>query len=139
MPRLATTDIDIARCFDVLAELRPHLCRETFVQTIREMQADGFNLVYLTDGNDVVAAAGYRIYTNLYMGKHCYVDDLVTATVQRSKGYGEQLIKWLRDQAREAGCAHFHLDSGTHRGQAHKVYFAQGFTIASYHFSEELK
>ena len=38
MPRLATTDIDIARCFDVLAELRPHLCRETFVQTIREMR-----------------------------------------------------------------------------------------------------
>ena len=117
MPRLATTDIDIARCFDVLADLRPHLCRATFVQTIHEMQADGFNLVYLTDGSDVVAAA----------------------TVQRSKGYGEQLIKWLRDQAREAGCAHFHLDSGTHRGQAHKFYFAQGFTIASYHFSEELK
>jgi len=25
-----------------------------------------------------VAAAGYRIYTNLFMGKHLYVDDLVT-------------------------------------------------------------
>lgn len=138
MPRLATTDKEIARCFDVLAELRPHLRRETFVETVRDMQADGFNLVYLTAGHDVVAAAGYRIYTNLHMGKHCYVDDLVTATVHRSKGYGEQLIKWLRDQARVMGCKHFHLDSGTHRGQAHKFYFAQGFTIASYHFSEEL-
>jgi len=75
----------------------------------------------------------------LFMGKHCYIDDLVTASAHRSKGYGEKMIAWLRHQARQAGCDFLHLDSGTHRGRAHKFYFDQGFTIASYHFSEALK
>jgi len=29
-------------------------------------------------------------------------------------------------------------DSGIQRSQAHKFYFAQGFTIAGYHFTEAL-
>ena len=48
------------------------------------------------------------------------------------------MIHWLRNKAIDAGCNYIHLDSGTHRAQAHKFYFKQGFTIASYHFSEEL-
>jgi len=72
------------------------------------------------------------------MGKHLYIDDLVTAESQRSKGYGETLVRWLRELAIKEGCTYLHLDSGTHRGRAHKFYFEQGFTIASYHFSEEL-
>jgi GNAT superfamily N-acetyltransferase len=103
------------------------------------MQVDGFKLAFTQKEGEIVAVAGYRIYTNLYMGKHCYVDDLVTAQAHRSKGYGEEMVNWLRGQARQADCQYFHLDSGTHRGQAHRFYFAQGFTIASYHFSEELK
>ena len=103
------------------------------------MQKEGFNLTFLQVDSQVVAVAGYRIYSNLHMGKHCYVDDLVTASAHRSKGYGEKMITWLRAQALQAGCGVFHLDSGTHRGRAHKFYFEQGLTIASYHFSEELK
>ena len=56
-----------------------------------------------------------------------------------SDGIGQQLLQWLRDIAVSEGCQFFHLDSGTHRGHAHKFYFEQGLTIASYHFSEKLK
>jgi GNAT superfamily N-acetyltransferase len=139
MPELAITDREIENCFDVIAELRPHLSRNSFLTTVRNMQVDGFKLAFTQKEGEIVAVAGYRIYTNLYMGKHCYVDDLVTAQAHRSKGYGEEMVNWLRGQARQADCQYFHLDSGTHRGQAHRFYFAQGFTIASYHFSEELK
>ncbi|MDA8782148.1 GNAT family N-acetyltransferase [Porticoccaceae bacterium] len=139
MPELAITDREIENCFDVIAELRPHLSRNSFLTTVRNMQVDGFKLAFTQKEGEIVAVAGYRIYTNLYMGKHCYVDDLVTSQAHRSKGYGEEMVNWLRGQARQADCQYFHLDSGTHRGQAHRFYFAQGFTIASYHFSEELK
>ena len=140
MPKPAITDSDIERCFDVMSELRTHLQRDTFLATVRHMETEGYRLAFIDEqerGN-VVAVAGYRIYTNLFMGKHLYVDDLVTANSQRSKGYGEQMVQWLREQAKNNGCRFFHLDSGTHRGAAHKFYFKQGFTIASYHFSEEL-
>ena len=138
MPRHATTDEEILNCFEVMAELRPHLKKEDFLELVREMESDGYKLVFIEEDGAVVAVAGYRIYTNLFMGKHLYVDDLVTAGKIRSKGYGERMIKWLRDQAIHADCNYFHLDSGTHRGQAHKFYFKQGFTIASYHFSQQL-
>jgi GNAT superfamily N-acetyltransferase len=142
MPKQATSDSDIERCFDVMHELRTELMRDTFLDTVRAMEQDGYKLAFIEDSIDdtptVVAAAGYRITTNLFMGKHLYVDDLVTVQKSRSKGYGEHLIKWLREQALNADCNYFHLDSGTHRDQAHKFYFRQGFKIASYHFSERL-
>ena len=139
MLKQAETDQEIERCFEVMVELRPRLKRQGFVTTVRAMEQEGFKLAYLEDDNQIVAVAGYRIATNLFMDKHLYVDDLVTASKVRSKGYGEQMINWLRAEAKKAGCNVLHLDSGTHRGQAHKFYFKQGFTIASFHFSEGLE
>ena len=138
MPRDAETDAEIQKCFDVMSELRTHLTRDDFLENIRHMESEGFRLAYIEDVEGIVAVAGYRIYTNLFLGKNLYVDDLVTSASARSKGYGEQMLDWLRDKARKAGCRSYHLDSSTARGQAHKFYFNQGFTISSYHFSEQL-
>lgn len=138
MPQRAKTDAEIEACFEVMAELRPHLKKNQFLSTVRNMESEGFRLIYIATDNKVVAAAGYRICSNLFMGKHLYVDDLVTANANRSSGYGKRMIEWLRDEAKRSNCKFLHLDSGTHRGRAHKFYFQEGFTIASYHFSEEL-
>ncbi len=138
MPIDAKTDAEIQKCFDVMAELRTHLKRDDFLDTVRHMESEGYRLAYIEDDQGLVAVAGYRIYTNLFFGKNLYVDDLVISASARSKGYGEQMINWLRDKARNAGCRSYHLDSGTARGQAHKFYFNQGFMISSYHFSEQL-
>ncbi|UVW35257.1 GNAT family N-acetyltransferase [SAR92 clade bacterium H455] len=138
MPQRAQTDAEIEACFDVMAELRPHLKKSQFLSTVRNMESEGFRLMYIATDNKVVAAAGYRICSNLFMGKHLYVDDLVTANANRSSGYGKRMIEWLRDEAERSSCKFLHLDSGTHRGRAHKFYFQEGFTIASYHFSQEL-
>lgn len=138
MPSDAKTDSEIQMCFDVMSELRTHLASDDFLKTIRHMESEGFRLAYIEDAKGVVAVAGYRIYTNLFLGKNLYVDDLVTAARARSKGYGKQMLDWLRNKARKAGCRSFHLDSGTQRGQAHKFYFKQGLTITSYHFNQPL-
>jgi GNAT superfamily N-acetyltransferase len=138
MPQKASTDEEIQSCFSVMAELRPHLDRVEFVPLVRAMEDEGFQLAFIKHDGEVVAAAGYRINTNLFMGKHLYVDDLVTSSAFRSQGFGEAMIIWLRDLAKSSGCRWFHLDSGTQRAGAHKFYFKQGFTIASYHFSEKL-
>lgn len=136
---MAVSDADIENCFDVINELRPHLAKDQFLETVRSMEKQGFKLAFLQVNSQVVVVAGYRIYNNLYMGKHCYIDDLVTALAHRSKGYGEKMIAWLRHQALQVGCDFLHLDSRPHRDRAHKFYFDQGFTIASYHFSQALR
>ena len=121
-----------------MSELRQHLKKEDFLSIIRHMETEGFKLAFIEDNGKVVATAGYRIYTNLFMGKHLYIDDLVTLESSRSRGYGEQMVQWLRNEAIKEKCNFFHLDSGTQRSAAHKFYFRQGFAIASYHFSERL-
>ncbi len=134
----AGTDREIQSCFDVMNELRTQLKREEFLQTVRAMEVDGYRLAFIKDEGDVVAVAGYRIYSNLFMGKHLYVDDLVTSASARSKGFGELMLNCLREKALAAGCNFFRLDSGTARSQAHKFYFNQGFSISSFSFSEQL-
>lgn len=139
MPEHAITDQEIADCYDVMAELRPHITREQFVPLVRSMQADGFRLACIRAGGRVVAVAGYRLGTNLFCGRHLYVDDLVTADTERSKSYGRELLAWLRAIAVENDCEQFHLDSGVQRKRAHAFYLREGMELSSYHFSERLK
>lgn len=130
----ADTDSDIARCHRVMAELRPHIGSTEFVARIREQQAQGYRLCYLEQQRAVMAVAGYRISTNLHLGRNLYVDDLVTASDARSQGYGHRLLDELRAIAVAGGCAHLHLDSGTQRQQAHRFYLREGMVISSFHF-----
>ena len=138
-PRDAVTDGDIAGCYDVMAELRPHIPREQFLPLVRKMQQDGFRLAFIRDSDKVVACAGYRFGTSLFCGRHLYVDDLVTAKSERSKGYGKALLGWLRARAVEAGCDEFHLDSGVQRKRAHQFYLREGMELRSHHFSIRLR
>lgn len=134
----ADTDADIARCYPVMAQLRTHVRQDEFVAIVRHQQSEGYRLAYLECDGAVVAAAGYRISTNLFMGKNLYVDDLVTAERARSRGHGRAMLDALREIARQQGCAYLHLDSGTQRRQAHRFYFREGLVVSSFHFSEEL-
>lgn len=137
--KIASTMGDYVACFNVINSLRPHLDQKQFLELVPKMANEGYQLAYIENEAGVVAAAGFRISHNLFMGKNLYIDDLITLDSQRSKGYGETLMAWLRKLATEEGCNKLHLDSGTHRGEAHKFYFRQGLTIASYHFSEDLR
>ena len=139
MPEHAVTDQEIADCYDVMAELRPHITREQFVPLVQSMQADGYRLACIRAAGHVVAVAGYRLGANLFCGKHLYVDDLVTADTERSKSYGRELLAWLRALAVKNDCDVFHLDSGVQRKRAHAFYLREGMELSSYHFSERLK
>ncbi len=135
----AETDEAILACREVLAELRPHVAEGDFLATVRALQADGLRLACVREGGRVVAVAGYRISTNLFCGRHLYVDDLVTAESESSKGHGKALLAWLRQAAIDGDCDVFHLDSGVQRKRAHQFYLREGLDLNSYHFSEWLK
>ena len=135
----AETDEAILDCYEVMAELRPHVPRGEFVPTVRAMQKDGLRLACIREDGRVVAVAGYRVSTNLFCGRHLYVDDLVTAGTARSRGHGRALLAWLRERAVAEDCEVFHLDSGVQRKRAHQFYLREGLELAGYHFSERLK
>jgi GNAT superfamily N-acetyltransferase len=135
---LAETDDEIARCFEVMHELRPQLDAESFLRRVREQRGEGYSLARLEVEGEVVAVAGYRILHNLVWGKFLYVDDLVTRARDHSKGLGQALFAWLLEEARAAGCQQFELDSGVQRFGAHRFYLGQRMDITCHHFSRKL-
>jgi len=132
---LAGTDDEIAACFPVMHELRPHLAAAEFLRRVKSQAAGGYALAAVWADGLPVAVAGFRVRENLAAGRFLYVDDLVTLQSQRSRGYGAALLGWLTRRARELGCAQLHLDSGMHRGDAHRFYEREGMTRAGYYFA----
>lgn len=136
--RHAQTDIEIESCFEVVQALRPHLNRENFLQQVREMMADGYQMIFIAEDQLAIAFAGFRNLHMLYSGKIIYIDDLSTLPQYRGKGYGGKLLDYLHKLAKETGKGGVHLDSGYHRNDAHRLYLNKGYKLASHHFVKEI-
>lgn len=137
--KLGATDADIAACFRVMNQLRPHLRAEDFVARVRRQMMDGYRLLAASGEGRVLAVAGFRLLETLAWGRSLYVDDLVTDSEERSKGYGQTLMHWLIQHAIAQGCEELHLDSGVQRFDAHRFYLALRMKISSHHFSIDLR
>ena len=136
--RIATTDSEIAGCYPVLRELRPHIAEDELLSRVRSQEKTGYRLGFLEQPEGVVAVAGFRIAENLAWGRFLYVDDLVTLSSHRSEGFGARLLSWLQDFSVQEGCAQMHLDSGIQRKQAHRFYEREGMTISCFHFVQDI-
>jgi GNAT superfamily N-acetyltransferase len=136
--KLCTTDSDIAKCWQVLFELRPHLMAVEFVPMVSEMISEGYQLAFIEEDGKAVAAIGYRYLQYLYNGKHIYIDDLSTLPSARGKGYAGKLLDFVEAEARAKGYKAVTLDSGHQRFDAHRLYLNKGFKIVAHHFSKTI-
>lgn len=135
---LVQTDTEICSCYPVMQILRPHLTAEQFLPRVRQQQQTGYQLAYLRQGDEIVAVAGFRVGENLAWSRYLYVEDLVTAPAQRSRGYGAALLAWVQEYGAGLGCQQIHLDSGLQRTDAHRFYDREGFQRTGYHFAREI-
>lgn len=136
--QIAATEAEIAACFAVMRELRSDINQSDFIQRIQRQQRSGYQLGFIQDAEGVVAVAGYRFGESLAWGRYVYVDDLVTSSSHRSKGYGQQLLQEIRMIAKSAGCEQLHLDSGLQRTDAHRFYEREGMNAVAMHFTVEI-
>lgn len=141
MHNVAELDDELTElAYPAMKELRPHLADAAeFVERVRRQRAEGYRLAgsFAADGS-VAAVAGFRCGHNLVSGWHLYVDDLSTVPAARRQGHAGALLRWLDDEARRLGCAEIHLDSGTHRHDAHRRYLTSGYIIPALHFAKAL-
>ena len=125
--------------FPVMKQLRTHLNLEEFVALVTAMQPQGYRLFALFDDGTIVAVTGVSQQLNLYYGNHMFVYDLVTDEAGRSKGYGEALLSYIHELARELGCGMVALTSGLQRVDAHRFYEDKmGYDRKSYAYVKEL-
>ncbi len=136
---LAESEQEILDCYPVMVELRPHMRRDDFVPTVKKLaETARFQLAYLTDGG-IKAVAGFRISEWLAGGKYLEVEDLVTKSDERSKGYGGELFDWLVEHAEENDCEQIRLVSRVTRFDAHRFYLNKRMIIEAYYFSRQLR
>lgn len=141
MPQVlrAETKKEILRCYAAIRQLRPHLDEAGFLARVERQRQQGFQLAFVEDAGEVKSVAGFRFLEMLAWGKLLYVDDLVTAESDRSKGFGQELFAWLLQEAKANDCDELHLDSGVQRFGAHRFYLGQRMDIIAHHFAVKLK
>ena len=136
----ANTCEQIQSCYKIMRQLRPHLVEEkAFLEQVQRQLAEGYQLVYSQDGDEIKALAGFRFLEFLAWGKVLYIDDLITDSETRRNGHGGKLLKWVIEQAKKARCDQVHLDSGPQRHDAHRLYLNHGFKIIGHHFALDFK
>ncbi len=133
----AKTDSEILMCREVILELRPHIEKEKFLSTIKEMMTKGYRLAFVEENGIAIGTVGFRYLQFLFNGKHFYIDDLVTLSSARKKGCGSMLLNYVFELAKKEGYKTVTLDSGHHRNDAHRLYLNKGFKIAAHHFIKE--
>ncbi|WP_309104133.1 GNAT family N-acetyltransferase [Microbacterium sp.] len=135
---LDTDDERWALAFPVLQELRPHLTQELLRQVLAEGTAQGLRFTAVFDGDRCVAVAGWRVLVTTHVLRKLHIDDLATASGERSKGYGSTLLNALIHRARDLGCGRVELNSAVHRHSAHRFYLRERLDIDAHHFGLQL-
>nr|WP_269845494.1 GNAT family N-acetyltransferase [Halopenitus persicus] len=125
--------------FPVLQQLRDHLDREAFAELYEPMAEEGYRLFAGYVDGEPVAVAGVTISTNLYLGRHAYVYDLVVDEDHRSEGHGAEMLEHVHDWAAEEDCAAVELESGLWREDAHRFYLDLGYEKYCYSFKYDLE
>jgi GNAT superfamily N-acetyltransferase len=130
---------DLDKIIPTMIELRPHRSIYELRNMMIAQLNDGFQLIYVGDEQLAYAVAGFRTLDFLFSGKTLYVDDLVTHSQHRKKGYAGMLMKWMIQYAKDNGYDHFSLDSGHQRKDAHRLYLNHGLDITAHHFGKDVK
>lgn len=133
------TEAEWLEAFPVMHELRTNLDERTYSQLLRQMRQEGYRMFALYSGARIAAIAGVVILTNFYYGRHVWIYDLATHTPLRSKGYGQELLSFIQNWAKENGCQVVALSSGSERVDAHRFYESKmGYEKPSYVFKKVL-
>jgi ribosomal protein S18 acetylase RimI-like enzyme len=134
------TDADVAACFGLMQQLRPHLrTPEELIARVAIQRSQGYRLLAFWDEGRPVALAGYRQLDNLIYGRFLYVDDLVTDAGERGQRHGERLIEAIREIGRREQCEQLVLDTGLSNAFAQRFYFRVGLLARGLHFCGALQ
>jgi ribosomal protein S18 acetylase RimI-like enzyme len=137
--RHADTDTEIASCFPVMVQLRPHLAHaDELVTRVARQRAAGYRILAAWRGDAPIGLAGYRIEENLIHGRFVYVDDLVTSEADRGSGVGARLLDVVAEEARKLGCDRLVLDTALDNVLAHRFYYRQGLLARALRFSRQI-
>lgn len=137
--RHAETDAEIAACFPVMVQLRPHLVDAAeLVARVARQRAAGYRLLAAWRGDVPIGLAGYRVEETLVNGRFVYVDDLVTAESERRRRIGARLLDAVAAEGQKLGVERLVLDTALNNVLGHRFYYRQGLLARALRFSRPI-
>ncbi len=124
--------------FPLLRQLYDSLTEEIYPRYLQDMVAMGYRQVGIFIEGNCIAVAGFHTATHLSSGKYLYIDDLIVDSAHRGNSYGTILLDFLEKEAIRLECNYVFLDTFIENRPAHKLYHAQGFSIAAFHYIKSL-
>ncbi len=143
------TEADLPRIVELLAQLSLDDPREDTSSPLPESYRRAFQLIDASehqrllvievDGR-VVGSTLFVLVPNIsHMGRpYAMVEDVVVDAAERGSGYGEQLMRFAVEEARQADCYKLSLTSNKRRSDAHRFYERLGFTASHEGFRIDL-
>lgn len=132
-------ETDLARCYPILKELRPHLSFEDYISIYNEShKANGYEIVAVEQNDEILAVMGYRFLSDYVRGKHIYIDDLVTSEKIRSMGNGADLLRFAEEIAKTNGLKILRLCTGIENEGGIKFYDRNGWTKTAFAYTKKL-
>jgi GNAT superfamily N-acetyltransferase len=126
---------EVAACFTVMRQLRPHLASAAeFVERVDRQRGAGYRLLAAWHDSVPVGLAGYRLQENLIHGRFVYIDDLVVAESERRGRVGAALLEAVAAEARALGCERLTLDTAIDNLLGQRFYFRNGMLPTGLHF-----
>ncbi|HJU30795.1 MAG TPA: GNAT family N-acetyltransferase [Hyphomicrobiaceae bacterium] len=137
--RHAESDQEVAACFPVMKDLRPHLAdADELVRRVRRQRREDYHLLAAWRGTMPVGLAGYRFQELLIHGPFAYVDDLVVEAGERRHRLGARLLDEVSAVARKRGCNRLVLDTAIDNSLGQRFYFRYGMLARGLRFSMPL-
>ncbi|WP_374724596.1 GNAT family N-acetyltransferase [Calidifontibacillus erzurumensis] len=136
-----STKEEIRKAYSVMKQLRTHLDEQTYLDLVMEAkEKENYKLFALFEENTLASVVGFQPMITLYYGRFVWVCDLVTDENKRSKGYGEKLLSFVNQWAKQHHFNTVALSSGLQRLDAHRFYEEKmGYQKVSYVFKKSLE
>lgn len=117
------TTTEIMEAYPIMKQLRTHLDEQAYKSLVIDaMKYDHYKLMALLELGKIVGVIGFKPMITLYYGKFVWICDLVVDDDKRSMGYGEKLLTYVHQWAKENKYKTIALSSGIQRDAAHRFY-----------------
>jgi GNAT superfamily N-acetyltransferase len=122
----------------LILELNSEFSEADFDAHLSQMLTQNYRCAGLFVHKELVALAGFWIFTRFWCGKQCDIDNVFVSKPYRRQGFAKLLLQWVEALAKSENVETLVLDSYATAASAHQFYFNQGYFIKGFHFIKPL-
>lgn len=123
----------------LLQQLNPSIALEIIKKRQAEMfQYPNYICFGLYIDHKLIGITCAWIMTRIYCGKQIEIDNVILDDKHQSKGYGNILLDFIENWAKENQCETIELNTYVQNSRSHKFYFLKNYNILGFHFQKKL-